>query len=106
MAVSSSNMIGILGETPDGFQKTIKLNQIIRPDTVQLSTYYPFPGSELGDMCHEKGYIKEKVLSSTYNYFDDSVLQLPDFNSADINRLRRWFKYNVLDVYFLFDKFY
>ena len=99
--MSSFNMIGIPGETPAGFQKTIKLNQIIRPDMIQLSTYYPFPGSELGDMCYEKGYIKEEALSSIYNYFDDSVLQLPDFNSVDINRLRRWFRYNVYRKYSL-----
>jgi len=101
LQVSSFNMIGIPGETPAGFQKTIKLNQIIRPDTIQLSTYYPFPGSALGDMCYEKGYIKEEVLSSTYNYFEESVLQLPDFSNADINRLRRRFQYNVYRKYSL-----
>ena len=95
----SFNMIGIPGETPSMFQKTIELNQVVQPDELQLTTYYPFPGSRLGDFCKGKGYINKERLLSSCNYMTDSVLQLPSFSCQDINRLRRWFECNVYSKY-------
>lgn len=56
LETSSFNMIGIPGETPSMFEKTIELNQMVKPDSLILASYYPFPGSPLGDLCKEKGY--------------------------------------------------
>ncbi|MBI2934929.1 MAG: B12-binding domain-containing radical SAM protein [Chloroflexi bacterium] len=99
LRTSSFNMIGIPGETPETFQKTIELNRIAKPDALQLTTYYPFRGSELGELAKEKGYIDEGKLLTTSSYMSDSVLRLPAFPRREINRLRRSFHRQVFKAY-------
>jgi len=94
----SFNMIGIPGETKEGVERTIRLNQIVRPDKLHLSIFYPYPGTELGDFCISRGHVVEK---DSYNFFDDTVLNLPDFPPEDILECARNFHYNVYKTYSL-----
>jgi radical SAM superfamily enzyme YgiQ (UPF0313 family) len=88
----SFNMIGIPSETPDSFKKTIRLNQIIVPDKIQLSVFYPFPHTRLGELCRKKGYIER---TPTYGYFHHSILELPEFSQREISRWYDRFEYLV-----------
>ncbi len=88
----SFNMVGIPGETMNSFRKTINLNQIIQPDKLQISIFYPYPGTELGDLCIEKGYLDK---DSAYNYFYQSNLKLPGFNKRNILVNKLLFQFNV-----------
>lgn len=41
------NMVGAPGETFSDYLETVRLNQIIMPTGLQMTIYYPYPGSEL-----------------------------------------------------------
>lgn len=91
----SFNMVGIPGENPSQFSETIKLNQIINPDRLQISIFYPYPGSQLGELCRQNGYINFEKIKSVNSYLYDTVLKLPDFPPSEIIKSARWFHYNV-----------
>lgn len=91
ISVSVFVMIGIPGETPEKFQKTIKICQETLPDYIQLSIFYPFPGTSLGDLCKEESYIK----GESPDFFTDTVLRLPNFSREEILREYRQFPFHV-----------
>ena len=88
----SFNMVGIPDETPDLFMKTIRLNREILPDEAQLSIFYHFSGTPLGELCKEKGYIKHKT---DYGFFGRSILELPGFSQREIHKWYDRFEYLV-----------
>ncbi len=92
----SFNMIGIPGETISAFKRTIRLNRIIQPDKSQIAIFFPYPGTELGDYCVEKGY--PSIGDDVYNYFHQSFLNLPGFSKRRILINRIFFKFNVYRV--------
>ena len=61
LQVKTLNMVGLPGETLELHQATIRLNQQIQPDVVGVTIFYPMPGTDLYDLCLEKGYIKRKT---------------------------------------------
>lgn len=86
------NMIGIPNETADSFRKTIALNQQLSPDGLQLSIFFPFPGTVLGEECRRKGYIRHKL---PLGYFGYSILELVSFPRRQIHRYYDKFEYLV-----------
>lgn len=92
----SFNMIGVPGETLDTIKQTIDLNKKIQPDLMQVTAFYPYPETVLGDMCFKKGYVKRTQEDS---YMSKSVLKLPTISSKEIEREVREFKFNVYNAY-------
>jgi len=54
----SFNMIGIPGETEKTIQETINLNVRLKPDFMQITVFYPYLGTILGDRCLKEGLVK------------------------------------------------
>lgn len=69
------NMIGVPGDTEETIRDTMELNRVIRPHHVQVSIFYPFPGTPLYDRCLEEGFTK--VSESTSVFHSKPVLDLP-----------------------------
>ena len=92
----SFNMIGFPGETKDSIRKTIEFNKRVKPTYVQVSVFYPYTGTPLGELCKEKGYIEDK--SSLFTYFGEgsSILKLPNLSKKDIKDL--FFRFD-LEIY-------
>ncbi len=88
----SFNMVGIPGETKEKFNKTITINQVIAPDDLQLSIFYPFPGTPLGDFCKDNGLIKG---NTELSYFNHSILKLKGFTVKEIEKSFDLFEYRV-----------
>jgi len=55
--------------------ETRKLNAIVKPDIVQMSLFFPFPGTKLHDYCVEKDLIDNDKLNGVTEYFTHSVLK-------------------------------
>ena len=55
--------------------ETQKLNNIVKPDIVQMSLFFPFPGTKLYDYCVENDLIDYKKLNGVTDYFTQSVLK-------------------------------
>lgn len=83
LQVSTCNMIGIPGETPEMIEETIQLNRDLTPDSLQFSVFYPYPMTELHDRAQEQGLIASTQPLSGY-YARQSVLNLPTITPAEL----------------------
>lgn len=71
---SSFNMIGYPFDFDNRLtEETIEFNKQINPNSVQISIYYPFPGTKLYDKCTEENLIDCTIHAS--NYYDESILK-------------------------------
>lgn len=77
--VRIQNIIGVPGETPAHFIDTIRMNAKCWPgDVYLLSFFYPYPKTELYELC-----IREKLIKENYNIVKERmhpVLNLPYFS--------------------------
>lgn len=92
----SFNMVGIPGETKKTIQDTIKLNTRIKPDFMQITIFYPYIGTILGDRCIKEGFISS---ISADSYMKTSILNLPTISKKEIERAARNFKFDVYKHY-------
>jgi radical SAM superfamily enzyme YgiQ (UPF0313 family) len=87
------NMIGLPFETPEMAEETIALNQEINPHRIGMSTFYPYPGTKLFQICLELGFLTSAHEDS---YMEDgTVLNLPTLSNEQIvhyQRIRREFQ--------------
>jgi radical SAM superfamily enzyme YgiQ (UPF0313 family) len=83
LQVSTCNMIGIPGETPEMIDETIQLNRELAPDNLQFSVFYPYPMTELHDVAVEQGLVQADHAVTGY-YERESVLDLPDITSEEL----------------------
>lgn len=81
---ASYNMVGLPGETPDMIKETISLNKRIAPDQIIISIFYPYPGTQLYEVCEKEGYLGEKHSAS---YMTESVLNLPTITRPELEKL-------------------
>jgi len=77
-------MFGLPYETVENMRETVDFIKRIKPDSINLCTFTPYPGTELYDYCVEKKLLehddsydifKNIGHHSTYNYFSDTVSQ-------------------------------
>lgn len=94
----SFNIIGVPGETRKTIKATLDLNRMIRPDFMQVTAFYPYPMTLLGDLCFEKGYVGRDFEDS---YMKKSILKLPTISSKEVEKAVKNFKF---DVYWSYDK--
>lgn len=62
----STNMFGLPLEDAAMVLDTVKLNGLCHPDTIQVSTYIPYPGTELHRLCQEKGLLEGGRVDSIF----------------------------------------
>lgn len=82
------NMVGIPGEGRRELLRTIRLNQKIKPDRIQVTIYYPYAHTRLGDHCFESGMVK----GASNNYFSDTILDHDRLTGLEIRSFQKWFK--------------
>jgi len=87
------NMVGLPAETKEEFGETLRMNQLIQPAFHATSIFFPYPGTELYEMCKQLNLLPENV--STKNERQFAVLDLPGFPKKDIQRSFNSFHYNV-----------
>ncbi len=93
LSVNVYNLIGLPGETPEDFKKTIKINRRCLPEGNYLSIFYPYPGTELYRVCMERGIkagFHEEILERVV-----PVLGLPEFPNRKVKHYFRWFDWYV-----------
>ena len=94
----SFNIVGVPGETKETIKTTIELNREIKPDFMQITAYYPYKTTSLGEICFKKGYVEK---TNEDSYMEKSVLRLPTISKREIERAVKNFKFNV---YISYDK--
>lgn len=89
----SFNMIGIPGESITNMMETVHLNAKIKPYIVWLSTFSPYPGTEIYRECLKMDMIDESKWDEVDSYRGGSVLReeyLPSLELKKIRVLFRW----------------
>ena len=101
------NMVGMPGETRKHILKTVLLNWRIGPDFAMTSIFYPFRGTEMGDLCYREGLVNLKKKEVIGSYANDSILDHPNISTTEMKiakyltifsamRSRNGFFYNEL----------
>lgn len=83
--VYTCNMLGIPGETAAMIEETIALNRELKPADLQFSVFYPYPMTELHDVCVRDHLIAEGQNLSSY-YERKSILRLPTLTQRELER--------------------
>ena len=91
---SINNIIGFPGETRELAFDTIELNRHFNSDDVSCSTFVPFHGTELREVCVSQGLIAKDAILPVSNS-DLSVLDMPQWGREEVARLRRVFSMYV-----------
>jgi anaerobic magnesium-protoporphyrin IX monomethyl ester cyclase len=94
LQVALFNMIGLPTETLADFRETIKVNRECQPDWHLTSIFYPYPGTDLYQLCRDLGLLKDqpkKFLTERVQ----SVLDLPGFSKKQIQKNFIWFDWRV-----------
>ncbi|UCH37115.1 MAG: glycosyltransferase, partial [Candidatus Bathyarchaeota archaeon] len=88
------NMVGFPYETLDDFHETVRLNQICLPNWHYLSIFYPYPGTDLHNLCEEMGVLPKDLLDLELERIS-APLDFPDFRKKQIQKAFIWFDYYV-----------
>ncbi len=91
----SFNIVGFPGETKEMHQKTINLNIEIDPDLFTLTIFDPYPGTQMYDLCVQKGYLTDRASKEGFIPRTDTVLDMPQFSRKEILKCYRNFAYNI-----------
>jgi len=85
LKVYTCNMLGVPGETAAMIEETIALNRELEPADLQFSVFYPYPMTELYDLCVREGYLIEGESLPSY-YQRRSILHLPTLTTEELEK--------------------
>lgn len=81
LAFTTLNMVGFPGETPEQMMRTVYLNQKIKPSAALMTTFFPFPKTDLAERSVKEGYIHEqnymKMMEGHVSYKEETILDHP-----------------------------
>jgi anaerobic magnesium-protoporphyrin IX monomethyl ester cyclase len=103
----SFNMIGIPGETLQNVFETININKELRPDRVLCTVFMPFPGTELGEKCLEKGGIISDIKDASI-YYSQVTMKHDNISSRKLIGYQGFFDWYIAlpkKYYFIIDFF-
>jgi anaerobic magnesium-protoporphyrin IX monomethyl ester cyclase len=93
------NILGIPTETKETIWETIKLNRRIKPNKVQVTIFFPYYGTPLGDESIKKGLVSDAPDSYHVGESAKSSIQLENMTPKQVERYARWFKFLVYYPY-------
>lgn len=83
---STSAIFGLPFETESSRWETVRLVERSQPDMVNSYLLYPFPGTEIAQVCRDQGFLSaagwEKVKQGLESYHQKSLLQNLDLDNA------------------------
>ena len=89
------NMVGIPGESRRSIFKTMQINRKIRPERLQVTIFYPYTNTELGEYCIKKKFVKEMGDS----YFKKAIFKHEKLTGFEIKMAALFFKLFVYSGY-------
>jgi radical SAM superfamily enzyme YgiQ (UPF0313 family) len=92
---TANYIVGTPGESRAEMAETIALHEELEPVDFGVFVFYPYPGTELYQMCLTNGYLPADYLTRPANH-RQSILNLPDVTQADIAEVyEQWTKIRV-----------
>ena len=89
------NILGHWNERRSQVAKTVRFNQVLKPDKVQISILNPYPGTPIGNEAERLGLIVRHVDS----YFEDTPLKLNYLHHWEVKLYFRLFRLLVYSTY-------
>ena len=80
---TANYIIGTPGESRAEMAETIALHHELEPVDFGFFVFYPYPGTELFQLCRDNGYLPDDYLTRPANH-RESILNLPQVSRADI----------------------
>ena len=81
--VTANYMLGLPGETRADLQATLDLARDLDVLDFGYFVFYPYPGTQLFQLCRERGYLPEDYLDLPSNH-RESILRMPQLSAGDI----------------------
>ena len=81
---TANYMLGLPGETAEDIEQTLTLNEELQPDDFGYFVFYPYPGTQLFEVCRAKGFLPDNYLRLPANN-RHSILNLTDLKQSDID---------------------
>jgi radical SAM superfamily enzyme YgiQ (UPF0313 family) len=97
LKVNLYNIIGIPKETYDDYLETVSLNRQCQPANHMTGIFFPYPGTDLYDMCIREGFIHSPIDYRLER--QRPVIDLPNFPKPQIQKAYTWFNYKVYKGY-------
>ncbi len=99
--IQTYNMFGLPHETMEKALDTIKMNATPYIDRPMSFIFYPFPSTELYNICLKEGLLSDRELES---YREDSILTLKSIKKSQVKFLHFYFAKLVKIYRYLRDK--
>ena len=90
-------MIGLPEETLEDIKKTIDINRKCMPNNLQLSIFFPYPGTDLYYTCKKKGLLKNQTDIQIER--SRVSLNLEYLSKKQVRKQYLWFNFNVYRGY-------
>ena len=81
---TANYMLGLPGETAEDIEQTLTLNEELEPNDFGYFVFYPYPGTQLFEVCRARGFLPENYLKLPANN-SHSILNLPNLKQSDID---------------------
>ncbi len=94
---TGSFIIGLPGETKETFRETIDFAKKLNLDKASFLAATPFPGTELYNLCKEKGYIPEDLEWTDLRTIGSAIISTENFTKEEV---LRWQKIGYREFYF------
>ena len=79
---------GIPFETEENIFETIELKRLCNPDSIQVSIFTPYVGTEAKRICEENNFLKQEP---GIDYYTSTVLSQPSISKAKVESLHKTF---------------
>ena len=88
------NIVGAPGDTYENYLQTVRLNQAIRPDSFQITIFYPYPATDLFNYAKEEGLLTDNTFRDSFE--SESLLRMKQFPRWKISFAKNTFAYRLL----------
>jgi radical SAM superfamily enzyme YgiQ (UPF0313 family) len=88
ISIQTFNMVGIPYEDGKKVLETIKLNAEIGTSGARVTIFYPYPHTELYELCKKEGFFSGQIAD---DYRTRSILSLPTISNSQIEFFARYF---------------
>ena len=97
LKINTYALIGLPGETREEFKETINCLRPIQPDEARPSIFFPYPGTDLYNVCKEKYCIPTNINPRLERR--KANINFPNFSKKQIQKEFTWFYYNIYKDY-------
>ncbi|OGZ35172.1 MAG: hypothetical protein A2V60_00510 [Candidatus Portnoybacteria bacterium RIFCSPHIGHO2_01_FULL_39_19] len=87
--VAALNMMGMPYETKEMIFDTFRLLKKARPSLANISMFFPYRGTPLGDTAVKEGYASEEEIKPARSDMSKTILKMPQISQKELNGIRK-----------------